>query len=241
MIIYGRNPVREAIVAGRRPVKRVWATKGALREFGGAQPATNEEIAKLAGTESHQGVCAEVGEYPYADASELLRGLSDPGTFTGSLRPSERKPGRKDPLLIVLDEIQDPQNLGAIARTAEVAGADGLIIPQRRSAEVTASAGKAAAGAVEYLSIAQVRNISDFLTEAKAAGLWIYGAAGDGEAYDSVDYSGGRVLVMGAEGSGLRSRVRDSCDVLIALPQRGRIESLNVSAAAAVLIYALSR
>jgi 23S rRNA (guanosine2251-2'-O)-methyltransferase len=221
VIIYGRNPVREAIVAERRPVKRVWATKGALKEFGGAQPATNEEIAKLAGTESHQGVCAEVGEYPYADATELL--------------------GRKDPLLIVLDEIQDPQNLGAIARSAEVAGADGLIIPQRRSAEVTASAGKASAGAVEYLSIAQVRNVSDFLTDAKDAGLWIYGAAGDGQAYDSVDYSGGRVLVMGAEGSGLRPRVRDSCDVLIALPQRGKIESLNVSAAAAVLIYALSR
>jgi 23S rRNA (guanosine2251-2'-O)-methyltransferase len=221
VIIYGRNPVREAVLAERRPVKRVWATKGALREFGGAQPATSEEIAKLAGTESHQGVCAEVGEYPYADAEELLR--------------------LKDPLLIVLDEIQDPQNLGAIARTAEVAGADGLIIPQRRSAEVTASAGKASAGAVEYLSIARVRNVSDFLADAKAAGLWIYGAAGDGQAYDSVDYSGGRVLVMGAEGSGLRPRVRDSCDVLVALPQRGQIESLNVSAAAAVLIYALSR
>jgi 23S rRNA (guanosine2251-2'-O)-methyltransferase len=219
MIIYGRNPVREAIAAGRRPVKKVWATKGALNEFGGAQPATNEEIAKLAGTESHQGVCAEVGEYPYADANELLR--------------------RNDPLIVVLDEIQDPQNLGAIARTAEVAGAAGLIIPQRRSAEVTAAAGKASAGAVEHLPIARVRNIADFLADAKAAGLWIYGAAGDGERYDSVDYSGGRVLVMGAEGTGLRPRVRESCDVLIALPQRGQIESLNVSAAAAVLIYAL--
>jgi len=199
----------------------VWASKGALKEFGGAQPATNEELTKMAGTDAHQGVCAEVEGYPYVGAAELLQ--------------------RKDPLLIVLDEIQDPQNLGAIARTAEVAGADGLIIPQRRSAEVTASAGKASAGAIEHLPIARVRNVSDFLADAKAAGLWIYGAAGDGQPFDSVDYSGGRVLVMGAEGTGLRPRVRESCDVLVALPQRGEIESLNVSAAAAVLIYALSR
>lgn len=221
MIIYGRNPVREALAAGRRPVKRVWASKGAIREFGGAQPATNDELAQLAGTDAHQGVCAETGEYPYADAGELLR--------------------HESPLIVVLDEIQDPQNLGAIARTAEVAGADGLVIAERRSAEVTASAGKASAGAVEHLPIARVRNVADFLADAKTAGHWIYGAAGDGEAFDAVDYSGGRVLVMGAEGTGLRPRVRDSCDVLVALPQRGRIESLNVSAAAAVLIYAMVR
>ncbi|HWI22288.1 MAG TPA: 23S rRNA (guanosine(2251)-2'-O)-methyltransferase RlmB [Baekduia sp.] len=219
MIIYGRNPVREAIAAGRRPVKQIWAAKGAIAEFGGARPASNEEIAKLAGTDAHQGVCADVAAYHYVGAHELL--------------------ARKDPLIVVLDEIQDPQNLGAIARTAEAAGADGLVIPDRRSAEVTPSACKASAGAVEYLPIARVRNIADFLGEAKAAGHWIYGAAGDGQAYDTVDYSGGRVLVMGAEGTGLRPRVRETCDVLVALPQRGRIESLNVSAAAAVLVYAM--
>lgn len=219
MILYGRNPVREAIVAGRRPVKQVWATAGAAKEFPGARVVDADEVERRAGTDAHQGVCAEAGEYPYADSSALI--------------------DRPEPLIVVLDELKDPQNLGAIARTAEVAGADGLVIGRHRSAEVTPAVAKASAGAVEHLAIAQVRNIADFLVDAKQAGHWIYGAAGDGQPYDSIDYSGGRVLVMGTEGTGLRKRVRDSCDVLVSLPQSGKLDSLNVSAAAAVLIYAL--
>lgn len=219
MILYGRNPVREAIAAGRRPVERVWATAGAAKEFPGSQVVEAEEVERRAGTAAHQGVCAEVGEYLYTDPTSLI--------------------DRPDPLIVVLDELKDPQNLGAIARTAEVAGADGLVIGRHRSAEVTPAVAKASAGAVEHLPIARVRNIADFLADAKRAGHWIYGAAGDGEPYDSVDYIGGRVLVMGTEGTGLRKRVRDSCDVLVALPQSGKLDSLNVSAAAAVLIYAL--
>lgn len=221
MILYGRNPVREALRAGRRPVRRVWATKGAAREpwLEGVRVHVvgGDEVASRAGTESHQGICAEADPYPYADAGELL--------------------AREDPFLVVLDEVQDPQNLGAIARTAECAGVDGLLIPERRSAEVTPAACKASAGAVEHLPIAQVRNVADALADAKAAGCWVYGAAADGVSHLEPDYRGGCVLVLGAEGRGLRPRVRSACDQVIGLPLRGQIDSLNVSAAAAVLIY----
>jgi 23S rRNA (guanosine2251-2'-O)-methyltransferase len=226
-VLYGRNPIHEAIRAGRRPVQRVWATASAAREpwLRGVpvEIADAAWIAERAGSDAHQGMCAEVGPYPYADEAELLAGSPD--------RP---------PLIVALDEVQDPQNVGAIARTAEAAGATGLVLPRHRSAEITPAVAKASAGAVEHLPIAQVRNLADFLADAKAAGCWIYGAAADGVPYDQPDYGGGTVLVMGAEGKGLRPRVRDACDQLVAIPLRGRMESLNVSAAAAVLLYAIS-
>lgn len=223
MILYGRNPVREALRAGRRPVLRVWATAGAAREdwLAGADVTVVDaaEVARRAGSDAHQGVCAEAGPYPYADAAALLAVAA--------------------PFVVVLDEVQDVQNLGAIARTAECAGATGLVIGERRSADVTPAACKAAAGAVEHLPVARVRNTADFLQAAKQAGCWCYGAAADGIAYGEPDYTGGVVLVLGAEGRGLRPRVRACCDQLIALPLRGRIESLNVSAAAAALMYGI--
>ncbi len=141
-------------------------------------------------------------------------------------------------LLIALDQVQDPRNLGAVARSAEAAGAAGLVVPERRSAAVTAVTCKASAGAVEHLAIAHVRNLADWLGEAKEAGFWIWGAdAGAGQAPWDVDLSGPTVLVMGGEGKGLRPRVASACDGLIALPQRGKIDSLNVSAAAAALLF----
>jgi 23S rRNA (guanosine2251-2'-O)-methyltransferase len=216
VILYGVNPVREAL-RGSREVHRIWAARG---EWTGAPVtrATADEIAARCGSDAHQGVCAEVEEYRYADAAALL--------------------GRPDPFLIALDEVTDPQNLGAVCRTAEVAGATGVILPQRRSAEVTPAVCKASAGAVEHLAVAQVRNLADFLADAKAADCWCYGAAaGATTPYRAPDYRGGVVLVLGAEGRGLRPRVRDACDDLVALPVRGRIDSLNVSAAAAVLMY----
>jgi len=222
VILYGRNPVHEALRAGRREVRQVWATKGAAREpwLQGARVSvvTGEEVERRCGSPSHQGVCAEAAPYPYADAGELLRGT--------------------EPLIVALDEVQDPQNVGAICRTAECAGATGVVLPERRSAEVTAAVCKASAGAVEHLRIARVRNLADFLGEAKEAHCWCYGAAAEGAVpYDQPDYRGGVVLVLGAEGRGLRRRVAESCDALVALPLRGRIDSLNVSAAAAVLVY----
>ena len=220
MVLYGRNPVREAL-RGRRRVRRVWATEAAAREDWGRAQVTvvpAPEIAERSGTDAHQGVCALADPYPYADAAALLR--------------------EPDPLLVALDEVTDPQNLGAVCRSAECAGATGVVIPERRSAEVTPAVCKAAAGAVEHLPLARVRNLADFLGEAKASGCWCYGADGAARtAYDAPDYRGGVVLVLGAEGRGLRPRVARACDDLVALPVRGRIDSLNVSAAAAVLLY----
>jgi 23S rRNA (guanosine2251-2'-O)-methyltransferase len=224
LVLYGRNPIREALRARRRPVHRVWATRGAaaepwLRDVEVIE-ARPEEITARTGTEAHQGLCAEVGSYPYVDEAGMLAG--------------------PDPLIVVLDELQDPQNLGAICRTAECVGADGVVIPQRRSAEVTPAACKASAGAVEHLAIARVRNVADFLASTKEVGCWCYGAtAEDGEPYLKPDYSGGCVLVIGAEGRGLRPRVAAACDRLVALPLRGHVQSLNASATAAALLYGI--
>jgi 23S rRNA (guanosine2251-2'-O)-methyltransferase len=221
-VVYGRNAVREAL-RGRRRVHRIWATAGAAKEgWTGAPVAivSPEEVEERAGSDGHQGVVAEVDPYPYADAAELL--------------------AVPDAVLVALDEVTDPQNLGAICRSAEAAGAAGVILPERRSAEVTAAVCKASAGAVEHLPVAQVRNLADFLADAKAAGAWVYGAAaGARTRYDQPEYTGSVVLVLGAEGRGLRPRVAAACDDLVSLPLRGRIESLNVSATAAVLLYTI--
>lgn len=223
MIIYGRHPVREAL-RGPREVRRIWATSGAMREpwlqeesVPRAQ-ATAEQLEGRCGSSAHQGICAEVEAFRYALPEAVLAAPT--------------------PLIVALDQVQDPQNLGSICRSAECAGADAVVIPERRSAEVTAAVCKASAGAVEHLRVARVRNLADFLGEAKAAGAWAYGAdAGAEMLYTEVDWRGGVVLVLGAEGRGLRPRVAAACDALIALPVRGRIESLSVGAAAAILLY----
>ena len=220
MVIYGRNAVREAL-RGRRRVHHIWATEAAAREdWRGASVsvATAEEIERRCGSDGHQGVCAEADPYPYADATDLLAG--------------------SDALVVALDEVTDPQNLGAICRTAESVGAAGVVVPEHRSARVTPAVCKASAGAVEHLPVALVRNLADFLGEAKAAGAWCYGAAaGARTRYDQPDWTGRAVLVLGAEGRGLRPRVAAACDDLVALPMRGRISSLNVSATAAAILY----
>ncbi len=224
MILYGRNPVREALLAGRRQIDGIWATERAAREpwlaAAGPRIVTAAEIERRAGSPDHQGVCAEAGGYPYVSAGELL--------------------GVDEPFIVALDELQDPQNLGAIARTAECAGTTGLVICERRAAAVTPAVVKASAGAIEHLRVARVRNMADFLGEAKALGCWCYGADGGAATrYDQPDYAGGVVLVLGAEATGLRPRVAKSCDALVALPLRGRTGSLNVSAAAAALVYGI--
>ena len=219
-VVYGRNPVREA-QRGRRRVHRVWVTEAAARDGFAGKVVAATEIAARCGSDAHQGVCAEVDPYPYADAATLL--------------------AAPDPVLVALDEVTDPQNLGAVCRTAECAGATGVILPERRSAEVTPAVCKASAGAVEHLPVARVRNLADFLADAKNAGCWCYGAAAAARtAYTTPDFaSGGVVIVLGAEGRGLRPRVAAACDDLVALPLRGRVESLNVSATAAVLLYTI--
>jgi 23S rRNA (guanosine2251-2'-O)-methyltransferase len=232
VIVYGRNPVREAL-RGRRAerVGEVWASAGAAREpfLEGVEVrvASAQEIERRCGSSAHQGLCAEAGAYPYASAEELLSG--------------------SEPLLVALDQVQDPQNLGSICRTAECAGAAGAVIPERRAAEITPAVCKASAGAVEHLAVARVRNMADFLAEARRAGCWCYGASAAGAPgepapvpYDAPEYAGvGVVLVLGSEGSGLRPRVAKACDELIALPLLGRVGSLGVSAAASALMYGI--
>lgn len=224
MIVYGRNAVHEAL-RGPRTVSQIWATSGAMREpwlsEAGVSKSlqTSEEIFARCGSDGHQGVCAEVSEYRYLEGEDLLK--------------------LDSPLIVALDQVQDPQNLGSICRSAECAGAAGLVLPERRAAEVTPAVCKASAGAVEHLPLAQVRNLTDFLNEAKQRGFWCYGADGDATMdYRQVDFAGPVVLVMGSEGKGLRPRVASACDALVSLPLRGKIESLSVGAAAAVLLYA---
>jgi 23S rRNA (guanosine2251-2'-O)-methyltransferase len=191
-----------------RRVHRVWTSDDL--------PAS--ELAQLAGSPDHQGIVAEVDPYPYADPDALLEA--------------------PDALVVALDQVQDPHNLGAVCRSAEAAGASGVVIPSRRSAAITAVVSKASAGAVEHLAVGRVSNLADWLAAAKDAGAWVYGAeVGAPASYADVDLSGKVVLVLGSEGRGLRRRVAESCDVLASIPVRGRIGSLNVSAAAAVLLF----
>jgi 23S rRNA (guanosine2251-2'-O)-methyltransferase len=211
VILYGRNAVREA-QRGRRRVLRVWTR----------DDVSAEELERLCGSPDHQGFVAEVEPYPYVDAAELLR--------------------PEDAFVVALDQVQDPQNVGAICRSAEGAGATGVVLPEHGAAHVTAAVCRASAGAVEHLPITRVRNLADFLAAAKREGGWIYGAeAGADTPYWEPDYNGRVVVVLGSEGKGLRPRVRSACDALVGLPLRGRLESLNVGATAAVLLYEIVR
>jgi len=227
--LYGRQVVRLVTLpgAGRPPIK-VAGTPSALRELDLdrrsddllTEETTAERLHELTGTTDHQGIAVQVGPYPYAAPDELQ--------------------GR--PLLVALDEVTDPRNLGAVARTVLAAGGDGLVIGKRRSAAVTPVAVKASAGACEHLPIARVANLRGFLSEAQRRGAWVYGACGDaGRAYDAVDYPAAVVLVVGSEGRGLRRLTRETCDELIAIPVRHPLESLNVSVAAGVILYEVRR
>jgi 23S rRNA (guanosine2251-2'-O)-methyltransferase len=210
------------LIYGKQPVAEAERGKRSVHRIWRAPETPAEELEHLCGSPDHQGVVAEVDPYPYADPSALLRGEA--------------------PLIVALDQVQDPRNLGAVCRSAEFAGAAGVVIPDRRAVEVTAVACKASAGAVEHLNIAHVRNLADWLGEAKAANFWIWGA--DAEATQApwdADLTGPTVLVLGGEGNGIRPRVASVCDGLLAFPKRGEIESLNVSAAAAAFLFEAAR
>lgn len=210
-IIYGRNPVAEAR-RGRRRVLREMT----VDEVGAA------ELERISGSADHQGIIAEVEPYPYAEADSLLAG--------------------EEALVIALDQIQDPHNLGAVCRSAEAAGADGVVICERRAVGVTGAVCKASAGAVEHLPVARVRNLADWLVQARDLDAWIYGADAEADtSYLDLDLSSRVVLVLGAEGKGLRARVAGSCDQLARIPTTGRVGSLNVSIAAALMLFAAGR
>jgi len=227
-LVYGRRPVREAI-HGPREVRELWATERALR----AEPWLSDsgvrvqrkperELNAEAGTTDHQGVLARVEPFRYADAHELAAGDA--------------------PLLAVLDSVTDPRNLGAVIRCADGAGANGVVLPAHNSARVTPTVVHASAGAAEHLPVAVVKNLARYLGEIKGPRLWIWAAAGDAETsmWDA-DLSGGAVFVLGAEGKGLRPLVRRTCDDAVRIPLAGEVESLNVSVAAALLLYEASR
>ena len=227
--IYGRQVARLALAPGalRRPT-RLAVTPAALAALGsgalpgGLVPELTDayELERLTGSRDHQGVALMVPAYPYAASADLLAG----------------------DLVIALDEVSDPHNLGAVARTALTCGAGGLVIPRHRSATVTPAAVKASAGATEHLAVAEVTNLTAFLREAQKAGFWVYGAAGEGpDSYLNLDLKVKVVLVFGSEGRGLRRLVAETCDQLAALPMSGPVESLNVSVAAAVFLYEARR
>ena len=227
--VYGRRAVREAL-RGPREVLELWASERALaaepwlRENGGprVQVKPERELTDAAGTRDHQGVFACVEPYRYADAYELAK------------QPA--------PLLVCLDRVTDPRNLGAVARSAEGAGATGVIVPAHGSAMVTPAVCRSSAGAVEHVPVAVVQNLARYLSEVKGSDLWVYGAAGEeGKPMWETDLTGGAAFVFGAEARGLRPLVRRTCDELVSIPLAGSVESLNVSVAAAVLLYEARR
>jgi 23S rRNA (guanosine2251-2'-O)-methyltransferase len=226
--VYGRRPVREAL-RGPREVLELWTTERALAAEPWLQEAPvraqakpERELSETAGTRDHQGVLAWCEPYRYADAYELAA--------------AER------PLLACLDQVTDPRNLGAVCRSAEGAGATGVVVPAHGSARVTAAVCRSSAGAVEHLPVAVVPNLARYLNEIKRGDLWIYAAAADAErSLWDADLDGGLALVFGAEGKGVRPLVRRACDGTISIPLAGRVESLNVSVAAALLLYEAAR
>jgi 23S rRNA (guanosine2251-2'-O)-methyltransferase len=245
--LYGRQVVRLACADGakRRPHRlaataeglawlaahgvgvngRPAADRGARRGASAAnsfevETVTSSDLQQLTGSRDHQGAACLVGDYPYVAPDSLLAGE----------------------LLVVLDEVTDPRNLGAIARSALAAGAGGLVLPRHRSAAVTPAAVKASAGATEHLDIAHVTNVVAFLGQAKQAGAWVYGAEGAADRpYDALDLGGRVAFVFGAEGRGLRPLVRRACDELAAIPMQGPVGSLNVSVAAALFLFEARR
>ena len=203
--------------------ERAIASEAWLRETPGLRLRVEPEraLTALAGTPDHQGVVARCEPYRYADADELAR--------------------RERALIVCLDQVTDPRNLGAVCRSAEGAGATGVILPSHSTARVTPTVCRASAGAVEHLPVAVVRNLARFLHDVKGPHLWVYAAADGGTGMWQVDLAGGIVLVFGAEGKGLRPLVRRACDAVVSIPLAGLVESLNVSVAAAVLLYEARR
>jgi len=225
-LIYGRRAVREAM-RGPREVLELWVTERALK----AEPWLNgmrrqvkpeRELSEAAGTRDHQGVLAWAEPFRYADAYELAAADS--------------------PLLVCLDQVTDPHNLGAVARTAEAAGASGVVVPAHNSARVTPAVVRASAGAIEHMPVAVVKNMARYLSEVKGPQLWAWAAAGDAEtSLWEADLTGGIALVLGAEGKGVRPLVRRTCDAAVSIPLLGDVGSLNVSVAAGVLLYEARR
>jgi 23S rRNA (guanosine2251-2'-O)-methyltransferase len=226
--IYGIRPVVEALQCGRRRVFEVIdavgseeVAKAAAARSVDVKRASRQRVDELARGGVHQGVAAHVGPYPYSGLGEIL--------------------STSEPLVLLLDGITDPRNLGAVLRTADAAGASGVVIPKDRAVGVTAAAVKASAGASEHVRVARETNLRRAIDEMKGAGLWVYAAEVGGMPYTELDLAGAVALVLGSEGRGVRRLVREGCDGTVSIPMLGAVESLNVSVASAVLLYEARR
>ena len=233
-LIEGRNAVTEALRSGAA-IDKIYLAKGETDRTLGRIAAEakksgivvvevdRRKLDSMSTTHSHQGVIAVAAVREYATVEDILRAAADKG---------------EKPLLVVCDEISDPHNLGAIIRTAECAGAHGVIIPKRRSAGLTAVVAKTSAGAVSYMPVARVPNIPALLKDLQKQGVWVFGTAAEGNTtLYSADLKGAAAIVIGSEGDGMSRLVRENCDFLVSIPMKGSISSLNASAAAAILLY----
>ena len=233
-MIEGRNALTEALKSGRT-IDKVFIASGdtdkalarlaaQAKEAGAVVVSTDRrKLDQMSPTGAHQGIMAQVAAREYATVEEILQRAADKG---------------EAPLLVLCDELSDPHNLGAIMRTAECAGAHGVIIPKRRSVGLTAVVAKTSAGAVEYMPVARVSNMSACIRDLKKAGVWVYGTAADGEVdLYHADLKGAAAIVIGNEGQGMSRLVAESCDQLVRIPMKGNISSLNASAAASILLY----
>ncbi|MBW7572756.1 23S rRNA (guanosine(2251)-2'-O)-methyltransferase RlmB [Caproiciproducens faecalis] len=236
-IIAGRNAVSEAMRSGRT-IDSLYVVRGAhtgslsaliakAKEKGIAiKEADVKKLDFMCGNANHQGVVAVAAVKEYGTIDDIFQ------------LAAERK---EPPFIIVADELEDPHNLGAILRVAECSGAHGVIIPKRRAAGLTYAVGKASAGAVEYVPVARVTNITAAIDELKKRGVWIYAADMDGEPWCSVDYAGPAAVVIGSEGAGVGRLVKEKCDFVISLPMKGKINSLNASVACGIICYEIAR
>jgi len=239
--LYGRNPVREALRAGRRTCRRLLLAEGVRRsreveEVAERARATGcpvetkprGELSRLAGSGEHQGVVLEASPYPYAAFEEVVAMARAAGP---------------DALLLLLDRLQDPQNVGTLLRTAEAVEVQGVVLPEREAVAITPAVVKASAGASEHLYIARVANLGRAMAEIQEAGLWVFGLEEDPQAtpYTAADWNRPLAVVVGSEGFGLRRLVRERCDGLVCLPMRGRVGSLNAAVAGSVVLYEIRR
>lgn len=236
-LIIGRNPVLEAVKAGRE-IDTLFVTKGERQGSVGkiiAMCRENGVMVKETDTKkldymcqgaNHQGVIARVAAHEYASVEDIFARAKEKG---------------ENPFIVICDEIEDPHNLGAIIRTAECAGAHGVIIPKRRSATLNFTVAKTAAGALEYMPVARVSNLPSTMEELKERGVWIYGTDMEGETWCQTDLKGPMALVVGSEGKGLGRLVQEKCDFILSLPMTGEINSLNASVAAGIMMYEVSR
>jgi 23S rRNA (guanosine2251-2'-O)-methyltransferase len=235
-LVFGRNPVSEAIRSSRA-VNRILVAKGARtgaivgilakakKKNIPIKDVDPKKLDYMTGGANHQGIAAYCAVKEYSSVDDIFDLADNRG---------------EKPFIIILDEIEDPHNLGAILRTAECTGAHGVIIPKRRSAALSYAVGKASAGAVEYVPVARVTNISNTIEDLKKRGLWVYGADMNGTNYRDCDFSGAVALVIGNEGKGIGRLVREKCDEIVSLPMKGKINSLNASVAAGVLMYEIA-